>query len=418
MNIFLSIAKYKSSRIFKYIDQFSFALLNVGSLVFISRFLSNDQALLFIYINVCSSLAMTINVAFVMSPTWFFTTSEDILSKINNKNLFLIILLGFFITCIFASYVFFFKNKLFHMNFIFFCFMYSIIFPLYDYLRRIFYIINAEIISGIGSLICVLTCCFIYFLLLFGLSVKNIDYYVIALCTVVAILCLLFLYAFRYLSFKGSKQKITYIDKNNNFTLKHYLSIGKWSAASMVCFWIATQGIFLFFEGLIMQNSLINTRVALSLSGVIAIYFSAIENNIMPRIRKAIFLSDSKELSALKKNYFIFGSIISLGLTCIIIAAFMIIYKDVHGLYTLIILCVYQMISGCFKFDAFLLKGIKCFNAVFISNLIGVVFTLVFIFLVGSRSENSLSYSILINGFVISLAYAFFYKSRGKQVEK
>lgn len=79
-------------KLWKYIDQFLFALINIGTILFISKFINEYEASKYIYVTTFTSLSLVVNAAFIISPTWYYCTNIEKLKEYHSFNLLLLIL--------------------------------------------------------------------------------------------------------------------------------------------------------------------------------------------------------------------------------------------------------------------------------------------------------------------------------------
>ncbi|MEA4228705.1 hypothetical protein VBS18_11220, partial [Klebsiella pneumoniae] len=63
--------------IYKYIDQFFFSLLNVGTIAFVSKYLSSELAAKYILINTYASFSLIVVVALVITPFWVHSANRN-----------------------------------------------------------------------------------------------------------------------------------------------------------------------------------------------------------------------------------------------------------------------------------------------------------------------------------------------------
>jgi hypothetical protein len=184
----------------------------------------------------------------------------------------------------------------------------------------------------------------------------------------------------------------------------------------MLCFWVVTQGSFIYFEKIIDNEQLVFTRLALSLSGIIAIYFSAIENKLMPEVRSIIYEGNSNLLISTRRSYFRNGIIISTLSTLFVFIFYLLFVKnDQYQLSILLIMCLYQSISGVFKFSSFQLKAKKLHKSVFFCNLISVIIIVIIYCVIGKGNGFLLPLILFLNGVFSSVMYhCSLYINRGK----
>ncbi|MFP2514987.1 hypothetical protein [Buttiauxella agrestis] len=389
----------KLSKLCKYIDQFSFAALNVGMIFFASRFLDNSQAAKYIIINSYSSFSLVVIVSLVISPFWVFSVERKTQGYHYRLSLKLTILISFISATLLSSFMFYREQD---WRYGLLIFGLSVCYPLYDFLRRSLYIVKKEFISAILSALLLLVSTLSYCLMYFC-GAREAGDYLSALIFIMSIISLIIMIInnknYHSYPFEDDLKKI----------LLEYWTIGKWSAASMLCFWIITQGSFIYLEKVIDNEQLVFTRLALSLAGIIAIYFSAVENKLMPEIRGIVYSGDSNLLFSLWRCYFKNGLIISFVCTLFVVLFYMIFFDiNQYQLSIILLMCLYQSISGVFKFSSFHLKAKKLHRSVFFCNLISVIIVVLFYMGVGTDNSFSLPLIILANGIVSSLLYSYF----------
>ncbi|WP_368879791.1 hypothetical protein [Proteus mirabilis] len=386
--------KYK---LWKYIDQFLFALINIGTILFISKFINEYEASKYIYITTFTSLSLVVNAAFIISPTWYYCTSIEKLREYHTFNLLLLIISSLIISIF--IYNFMNERSLFMLITLFFL---CLLFPLFDYLRRILYILKDEKKAGINSLLLVFITFTAYIILKFIYNVEEYLYYISYLILSLFISSLITL-------IKITKKYKIKFRLNMIFStqkLKNYINLGKWSALSMLCFWISTQGIFIIFNNKISDQAFIISKVCLSFTSIIAIFFSAIENNLMPLLRKNIINKDLINIEKTKIKYFKNGLSISILFTFVSIFSYFLLYPfNYTALYILLMLCFYQTFSGLFKIHAYLLKSINKYNLIFYINLSCTILTLSLANILLNNSNYIISVSILIFGISTSILY-------------
>ncbi|OCJ27168.1 hypothetical protein [Serratia sp. 14-2641] len=384
----------------KYIDQFSFALLNVGTIFFISKFLASDQAAKYVLVSSYASFSLIVIVAIVISPYWIF--SADTNKRYENFIFSFYATLGISILCGSVLGGLFTINSGSYTSGALILAL-SIAYPVYDFLRRSLYVHHGEFVSAICS---ALLCFFvaILYLILNYLDVSVFEVYVIVLISFIAIANLV-MYKFNIHLIDSSikKVKISYRAKSSD-----YWSLGKWSAGSMTCFWMATQGLFIILSKHISDEQLVTTRLCLSITGIIAIYFTALENNLMPSLRKQFINKQYDNILVVRKSYYIKGFLFSASMSLIIALFYNLFFQN--GIFIFAILCCYQIFSGLLKFESYFLKVLQKHNVVFLSNFVALVATLIFGYLLGVENDYVLALMILFNGIVCSMFYLFFSK--------
>lgn len=386
--------KYK---LWKYIDQFLFALINIGTILFISKFINEYEASNYIYVTTFTSLSLVVNAAFIISPTWYYCTNIERLKEYHSFNL-LLLIISSIIVSIFIYSLMREKNLFLSINIFLLC----LLFPLFDYLRRILYILKDEKKAGISSLLLVCITLASYVILKFVYNIEEYIYYISYL------ILSLFISSLFIIIKVTLKYKINFHIKTlfSPQKLKNYISLGKWSALSMLCFWISTQGIFIIFNNHISNQAFVISKVCLSFSSIIAIFFSAIENNLMPSLRKSIINKDFVNIEKTKVKYFKNGLIISVLFTFISIASYFLLYDfNYTALFILLILCFYQAFSGLFKIYAYLLKSINNYNLLFYINLFCTIVILALASILLDKSNYLISITVLIFGISTSISY-------------
>ncbi|EIV9451188.1 hypothetical protein MBM74_004600 [Salmonella enterica] len=390
----------------KYIDQFSFALLNVGMIFFASRFLNNDQAAKYIIINSYSSFSLVVIVALVISPFWVFSVESTTRGAHYRLSLYLSVLISFASAIVLSSLMFLREHDWKYSTLIFGL---SMCYPLYDFLRRSLYIVKKEFIAAILSLSLFFVTALSYFIMYFC-GIRKADDYLLVLIIIMSLTSLSIIFLNRQ----------NYSSSNDKFEIKKvifdYWKIGKWAAASMLCFWVITQGSFIYLEKIIDNEQLVFTRLALSLSGIIAIYFSAIENKLMPEIREIIYQGNSEQLISKWKNYFTHGLVTSICCTLFVVVFYSIFFKiNQYQLSIVLLMCIYQMVSGIFKFSSFHLKAKKLHKSVFYCNFISVIIVILIYMSLKTNNPFVLPAIIIVNGTLSSALYSYFlFINRGK----
>jgi len=389
----------KLNSLCKYIDQFSFALLNVGMIFFASRFLDNDQAAKYIIINSYSSFSLVVIVALVISPFWVFSVESTTRGAHYRLSLYLSVLISFASAIVLSSLMFLREHDWKYSTLIFGL---SMCYPLYDFLRRSLYIVKKEFIAAILSLslffVTALSYCIMYFC-----GIRKANDYLSILIIIMSLISLSIIFLNRQ----------NYSSSNDKFEIKKaifdYWKIGKWAAASMLCFWVITQGSFIYLEKIIDNEQLVFTRLALSLSGIIAIYFSAIENKLMPEIREIIYQGNSDQLISKWKNYFTHGFVTSTCCTLFVVAFYYIFFKiNQYQLSIVLLMCIYQTLSGIFKFSSFHLKAKKLHKSVFYCNFVSVIIVILIYISLKTNNPFVLPAIIIVNGILSSALYSYF----------
>lgn len=392
------------NKLYKFADQISFSLLNIGVVLFASVFLEPAQASKYIIMNVYSSFSLVIVMAFVITPLWVFC-SEDNKKKQYNK---FSLRLALVVSAIVGSIIFFIVlSKEGNLIYAFCVFYLTISYSIYDFLRRSFYIIEKDSIAACLSTMLFVATTFSYTLMLL-LKVTDAAIY-------------LFTQALTLTTFTVAGYILNsreYGEPNNNIhywrLCKQYLSIGKWSAASMICFWLATQGVFVIYENHVEQQHLALTRLALSVSGVIAIYFSSIENKIMPVLRNQMSLEKYSELNITIKFYLRNSLSISIILTSLLtLASSLIMGANNKYLLLILVMCIYQSVSGTLKIFSFILKAKKRHKDIFYSNSLSILIVFsstayLYDFNIDFIKDNILSIVIFFNGIFSSLLFIYF----------
>ncbi|BBT02399.1 hypothetical protein WP7S18E04_29610 [Klebsiella sp. WP7-S18-ESBL-04] len=114
----------------------------------------------------------------------------------------------------------------------------SMCYPLYDFLRRSLYIVKKEFIAAILSLSLFFVTALSYFIMYFC-GIRKADDYLLVLIIIMSLTSLSIIFLNRQ----------NYSSSNDKFEIKKvifdYWKIGKWAAASMLCFWVITQGSFI-----------------------------------------------------------------------------------------------------------------------------------------------------------------------------
>ncbi|WP_311746342.1 hypothetical protein [Proteus penneri] len=386
--------KYK---LWKYIDQFLFALINIGTILFISKFINEHEASKYIYVTTFTSLSLVVNAAFIISPTWYYCTNIEKLKEYHSFNLLLLILSSIIVSIFIYNFMRE-KNLFLSINIFLLC----LLFPLFDYLRRILYILKDEKKAGISSLLLVCITLASYLILKFIYNIEEYTYYISYLILSLATSALFIITNIKL------KYKINFHIKMlfSPQKLKNYINLGKWSALSMLCFWISTQGIFIIFNNHISDQAFVISKVCLSFSSIIAIFFSAIENNLMPSLRKNIINNDFVNIEKIKIKYFKNGFFISILFSFISISSYFLLYKfNYTALFTILMLCFYQAFSGIFKIYAYLLKSINKYNLIFYINSFCTIVILTSASILLDKSNYIISITILFFGISTSVLY-------------
>ena len=395
----------KLNKLCKYIDQFSFALLNVGMIFFASRFLDNSQAAKYIIINSYSSFSLVVIVSLVISPFWVFSVERATRGYHYRLSLYLTIFISF-ISATLLSTVMFVREQDWKYSLLIFGL--SMCYPMYDFLRRSFYIVKKEFIAAMLSVSLLLSTMLSYFVMYFS-GVREAGCYLSSLILIMSIISLVIVLL------NQSSYRVFDSEDELKKVLFEYWTIGKWSAASMLCFWFITQGSFIYLEKVIGNEQLVFTRLALSLAGIIAIYFSAVENKLMPEIREIVYKGNSESLILKWKTYFTNGLITSACCTFIVVLFYLAFFKtNQYQLSIVLLMCLYQSVSGIFKFNSFYLKAKKLHKSVFYSNFISVIFVILIYMVADTDNQFLLPLIILVNGVISSVLYGYFlYINRG-----
>ncbi|MBK5145710.1 hypothetical protein I2494_18720 [Budviciaceae bacterium BWR-B9] len=391
---------------YKYIDQFAFALLNVGTILFISKFLVTEQAVKYIIISSLSSFSLVLVVALIISPFWIFCVKGEHQNEYFNFSIKLTLIVSTLISTILSLFHYIENESITDVLIIF---SLGTLYPFYDFLRRALYVIHKESLAAMmTSFLCILTA--ISYFILFINNVQNYTFYL----SVLVIFLALFICAILLLTRDFYLSSLVTHHSSWQKKLINYWSLGKWSMSSMICFWLATQGLFIYFGHTVADESIVTTRLCLSLAGIMAIYFSAIENKLMPQLRELFIINAIEKISEIRISYYKNSLIISIILmTLLFFGYYIFISEDIVNLNILLILCLHQPIIGLFKFESFYLKIKRFHFKVFISNFIALAITALSSLLLDKNSSNFLAYLILINGLVCSVFYIyFFYKNR------
>lgn len=392
----------------KYIDQFSFSFLNIGVVLFASRFLSNEQASRYIVFNSYSSLSLIVTSAFIVGPFWIFGADKSTQASYYKFSIKSLLVLSTFFSLI-LSVVFYLNERDWVYSGL--LLVASVSSSSYDFLRKSLYISKNEKTSAVMSLSLLIATSLSYFLLhYYRLNDARIYLLTLASCTAIIAICIGIYNRkhFKVMSGMANIKRKTY----------EYWDIGKWSAASMICFWSITQGSFIFLEKCISDEQLVFSRLALSLSGIIAIYYTSIENKMMPELRGLILESRTDALQTAKKKYYKNGVIVSILFSISTLTFYSQIFGiNYHHLSILFLMCFYQSITGIFRFDAYVLKAMKFHKVIFFSNFIsaGIVYIPIFYTITSSQLTNTeylLPIIILLNGLLCSLLYRLFLTSR------
>lgn len=394
------------NKLWKYIDQFSFALLNVGMIFFASRFLDNTQATKYIIINSYSSFSLVVIASLVISPFWVFSVEKKTRGYHYRLSLYLTTFISLLSAFILSSLLYIKEHD---SKYSLLIFGLSMCYPLYDFLRRSLYIIKKEYISAILSTLLLFASLLSYGLMYFS-GIRQASDYLFVLIVIMSLVSLVIIFI------NKTNYSISSFTLNTKKVILEYWTIGKWSVASMLCFWVVTQGSFIYFEKIIDNEQLVFTRLALSLSGIIAIYFSAIENKLMPEVRSIIYEGNSNLLISTRRSYFRNGIIISTLSTLFVFIFYLLFVKnDQYQLSILLIMCLYQSISGVFKFSSFQLKAKKLHKSVFFCNLISVIIIVIIYCVIGKGNGFLLPLILFLNGVLSSVMYhCSLYINRGK----
>jgi hypothetical protein len=394
------------NKLWKYIDQFSFALLNVGMIFFASRFLDNTQATKYIIINSYSSFSLVVIASLVIAPFWVFSVEKETRGYHYRLSLYLTTFISLLSAFILSSLLYIKEHD---SKYSLLIFGLSMCYPLYDFLRRSLYIIKKEYISAILSTLLLFASLLSYGLMYFS-GIRQASDYLFVLIVIMSLVSLVIIFI------NKTNYSISSFTLNTKKVILEYWTIGKWSVASMLCFWVVTQGSFIYFEKIIDNEQLVFTRLALSLSGIIAIYFSAIENKLMPEVRSIIYEGNSNLLISTRRSYFKNGIIISTLSTLFVFIFYLLFVKnDQYQLSILLIMCLYQSISGVFKFSSFQLKAKKLHKSVFFCNLISVVIIVIIYCVIGKGNGFLLPLILFFNGVFSSVMYhCSLYINRGK----
>ncbi|MCW4781407.1 hypothetical protein M7794_05025 [Enterobacter chuandaensis] len=392
------------NKLYKFADQLSFSLLNIGVVLFASVFLEPAQASKYIIMNVYSSYSLVLIMAFVITPFWVFCSDKNKKKQYNKFSL----RLALVVSAIVGSIVFFIVLiEEGSMTYAFTVFYLTISYSIYDFLRRSFFIINKDSIAAFLSTMLIVATIVSYAIMLL-LNITDATTYLFTQALILTTITM----AGYILNRKE------YGEPNNNIDYwclcKQYLSIGKWSAASMTCFWLATQGVFIIYENNVEPQFLALTRLALSVSGVIAIYFSSIENKIMPELSNQISLEKYSEVNKIAERYLKNSLYASIVLTILLIlASSLIIGANNKYLFLILVMCIFQCISGVLKIFPFILKAKKRHKDIFLSNLLSILIifpstTYLYNFNINFIKENILTIIIFFNGIFSSLLYIYF----------
>ncbi|WP_170994816.1 hypothetical protein, partial [Escherichia coli] len=295
--------------IYKYIDQFFFSLLNVGTIAFVSKYLSSELAAKYILINTYASFSLIVVVALVITPFWVHSANRNSDNFVFGSKfaINLSLLTGIIISAVYILK----QNGNYHD--VIQIILVSVSYPMYDFLRRTLYVENKEIISAITTVVLSMFIGVGYWLLyLQGATSYQPYVYLLAIGLIIASCALLIS---NLIIRKTDAKEGNIEDKNYYHKIKEYFVYGRWSAISMICFWLSTQGLFVFLYGKISDDELVVSRLCLSLTGIISIYFASIENKLMPDLRRAYVSNDINYIKTQWKMYWRNGLLISIPLS-------------------------------------------------------------------------------------------------------
>ncbi|WP_371333970.1 hypothetical protein [Klebsiella quasipneumoniae] len=399
--------------IYKYIDQFFFSLLNVGTIAFVSKYLSSELAAKYILINTYASFSLIVVVALVITPFWVHSVNRNSDNFVFGSKfaINLSLLTGVIIS---AVYILKQNGNCYDVIQII---LVSVSYPMYDFLRRTLYVENKEIISAITTVVLSMFIGVGYWLLyLQGATSYQPYVYLLAIGLIIASCALLIS---NLIIRKTDAKEGNIEDKNYYHKIKEYFVYGRWSAISMICFWLSTQGLFVFLYGKISDDELVVSRLCLSLTGIISIYFASIENKLMPDLRRAYVSNDINYIKTQWKMYWRNGLLISIPLSLSIYVIYIFYYGgNLKYSIPFILLALYQILTGVFKYYAYVLKSAQKHKETFYSNLFGVVFTYILAYSFIFTAQNVIALMVLANGILCSVAYYFFLKKDGVLNEK
>lgn len=399
--------------IYKYIDQFFFSLLNVGTIAFVSKYLSSELAAKYILINTYASFSLIVVVALVITPFWVHSANRNSDNFVFGSKfaINLSLLTGIIISAVYILK----QNGNYHD--VIQIILVSVSYPMYDFLRRTLYVENKEIISAITTVVLSMFIGVGYWLLyLQGATSYQPYVYLLAIGLIIASCALLIS---NLIIRKTDAKEGNIEDKNYYHKIKEYFVYGRWSAISMICFWLSTQGLFVFLYGKISDDELVVSRLCLSLTGIISIYFASIENKLMPDLRRAYVSNDINYIKTQWKMYWRNGLLISISLSLSIYVIYIFYYGgNLKYSIPFILLALYQILTGVFKYYAYVLKSAQKHKETFYSNLFGVVFTYILAYSFIFTAQNVIALMVLANGILCSVAYYFFLKKDGVLNEK
>ncbi|HCI6751178.1 TPA: hypothetical protein ACWL6H_003830 [Klebsiella quasipneumoniae] len=399
--------------IYKYIDQFFFSLLNVGTIAFVSKYLSSELAAKYILINTYASFSLIVVVALVITPFWVHSANRNSDNFVFGSKfaINLSLLTGVIISAVYILK----QNGNYHD--VIQIILVSVSYPMYDFLRRTLYVENKEIISAITTVVLSMFIGVGYWLLyLQGATSYQPYVYLLAIGLIIASCALLIS---NLIIRKTDAKEGNIEDKNYYHKIKEYFVYGRWSAISMICFWLSTQGLFVFLYGKISDDELVVSRLCLSLTGIISIYFASIENKLMPDLRRAYVSNDINYIKTQWKMYWRNGLLISIPLSLSIYVIYILYYGgNLKYSIPFILLALYQILTGVFKYYAYVLKSAQKHKETFYSNLFGVVFTYILAYSFIFTAQNVIALMVLANGILCSVAYYFFLKKDGVLNEK
>ncbi|EPY8417765.1 hypothetical protein ACXG8S_003045 [Klebsiella pneumoniae] len=399
--------------IYKYIDQFFFSLLNVGTIAFVSKYLSSELAAKYILINTYASFSLIVVVALVITPFWVHSANRNSDNFVFGSKfaINLSLLTGIIISAVYILK----QNGNYHD--VIQIILVSVSYPMYDFLRRTLYVENKEIISAITTVVLSMFIGVGYWLLyLQGATSYQPYVFLLAIGLIIASCALLIS---NLIIRKTDAKEGNIEDKNYYHKIKEYFVYGRWSAISMICFWLSTQGLFVFLYGKISDDELVVSRLCLSLTGIISIYFASIENKLMPDLRRAYVSNDINYIKTQWKMYWRNGLLISIPLSLSIYVIYIFYYgENLKYSIPFILLALYQILTGVFKYYAYVLKSAQKHKETFYSNLFGVVFTYILAYSFIFTAQNVIALMVLANGILCSVAYYFFLKKDGVLNEK
>jgi hypothetical protein len=185
--------------------------------------------------------------------------------------------------------------------------------------------------------------------------------------------------------------KSDWIDKCKDLYL-----MGLWAFASAIVFWLGTNGFYIFLFDFIPEDVAINSRLLLSLTGLIGFYLAAKENNLLTEVSGLVRTSNESKLTSLRKAYLKSFLIVYSVFVVGVVSFVTLLYSSLlNYFFMFFIFVIYQLIVGLVKFPVWILKSKSQFLYIFKCNLFSVLIGYFVFWLLYSQLDFAIALSML-----------------------